>query len=1117
MITHELEHVKSHHSLDVLYMEIVNVLFWFNPLIYLYKSAIKQTHEYLADAAVLYQTDKKMYGHILLRQSLSGIQIALAHSFFNSHIKKRIKMMYQKKSGKWAGLKYLLVLPLLTLIVAAFSLKEETKAIVDIYDFTRNIGHPFNEGTLDHCQSPAYFFSPYTKKPKTYKKGEEHFSITSELREFGKTYHLNDNVVLTINGKLVKEDLANVIDFSKHFWTDNIIVLSPEIAIEKYGTKGKFGAVEIGRISYDFNKLENWKSNDFCGQLYQSKTDYSFREKMDSYETLRMGDDPWEAEVYSEYIGVLEVRILNSKSEVVHYLDVVKGEKKLVIPLEYHSSDKSHQIRIVEKRNEPNYMLFLVNGKVYSPAEARKLRKDNKGVAIRMGKNSIEEYLSEQNISLPAEMALETVGILSHFYKSAHFQEIDNEYGIFRIKHSEPKQFELEIESDHRGNIELYFDQGHTTFGHSNFNKTDNLLEIKLSEHDFPKSGFSIKIGENRSTAIFSSGALRIRNGHLISDKKASKEWEASIIKPFQDQSLKADNSQKRLTSIHYVKHLYFKNPFSTEDMDLSKERVHKKENEILKLGPVFENFYAKTGLKKTFLWVINGKKILDIESFPLDFDRSYMIEHQEIYSPTLAKNTYGSDGKYGAIVMTGVEVSDLKVNESDTTTIYDPETFEESAYINKSNESSINTKESETGDLGIFTRIKDGISDVLGLGSYFKMSCHLPGLDYTVRHGQKDQLSFSFNSDKDREVEIYFDQGNGTITKHHTLGKGENRVAFPAAELPEGPFVIKLGADDLDCNCTFGVLEFNREKQKLETTGESLVNWEKKWGNDKKKTNNDVKRMISDSIPTQKPLLVINGKKFKYYDQISDVDPGDIDHINVYKAEESLEKYGDEGRFGVVEIITKGTKVKTVSNDTEKEDIQPLFVIDGEIQSRKRDATSDLDPDEIAEIHVLKGEKAFEKYGEKGDNGVVEIITKASNENKIKKNEKVVKKIQNGEVDTFIVFNADTFEESMYIHKPDYIKAKPEGSQLIKDIKLMDHNGSNIGVAFHSTVKQAAHVLISAIDGRVLARKTVDNTMIGSSTNFVHFQNLQLSNGIYIISIKQGEEVTSQKISLFR
>ncbi|MDG2451096.1 MAG: hypothetical protein P8M34_15720 [Saprospiraceae bacterium] len=134
-------------------------------------------------------------------------------------------------------------MPLLTLIVAAFSFKEEIKAIVDIYDFTRNIEHPFNKGTLDHCQSPAYFFSPYTKKPKTYKKGEEHFSITSELREFGKTYHLNDNVVLTINGKLIKEDLANVIDFSKHFWTDNIIVLSPETAIEKYRTKGKFGAV----------------------------------------------------------------------------------------------------------------------------------------------------------------------------------------------------------------------------------------------------------------------------------------------------------------------------------------------------------------------------------------------------------------------------------------------------------------------------------------------------------------------------------------------------------------------------------------------------------------------------------------------------------------------------------------------------------------------------------------------------------------------------------------------------------------------------------------------------------------------------------------------------------
>ncbi len=120
VIQHELEHVKHRHTIDVLFVEIINITFWFHPLIYLYKTALRQTHEYLADAAVIKDTPRKMYGHILLRQSLSGIQIALAHSFFQSHIKNRINMMYQKKSGRTAWLKYTLALPVLLILTMAF-------------------------------------------------------------------------------------------------------------------------------------------------------------------------------------------------------------------------------------------------------------------------------------------------------------------------------------------------------------------------------------------------------------------------------------------------------------------------------------------------------------------------------------------------------------------------------------------------------------------------------------------------------------------------------------------------------------------------------------------------------------------------------------------------------------------------------------------------------------------------------------------------------------------------------------------------------------------------------------------------------------------------------------
>ncbi len=125
ILEHERTHVKSLHSIDVLLIELIQIAFWFNPMIYVYKTALRQTHEYLADAAVLQQTSRKTYGTMLLKQSLSGLEIALTHQFFHSHIKKRINMMYQKKSGRSAWLKYALALPVLFVLTVVFANKSD--------------------------------------------------------------------------------------------------------------------------------------------------------------------------------------------------------------------------------------------------------------------------------------------------------------------------------------------------------------------------------------------------------------------------------------------------------------------------------------------------------------------------------------------------------------------------------------------------------------------------------------------------------------------------------------------------------------------------------------------------------------------------------------------------------------------------------------------------------------------------------------------------------------------------------------------------------------------------------------------------------------------------------
>ncbi|MEN0006533.1 MAG: M56 family metallopeptidase, partial [Bacteroidota bacterium] len=121
IIKHERAHIVGWHSVDVLLVNVVKAFFWFNPLVYLYRVAIRDTHEYIADRAVLKTVERKEYGQMLISQSLSGPPIALVNSFISSQLKKRILMMTQPTSSGKAVWRYFLVLPFVALFMMAFS------------------------------------------------------------------------------------------------------------------------------------------------------------------------------------------------------------------------------------------------------------------------------------------------------------------------------------------------------------------------------------------------------------------------------------------------------------------------------------------------------------------------------------------------------------------------------------------------------------------------------------------------------------------------------------------------------------------------------------------------------------------------------------------------------------------------------------------------------------------------------------------------------------------------------------------------------------------------------------------------------------------------------------
>ncbi len=114
IIQHELIHCKHRHTFDLLYFELLKIVLWFNPMVYLYQKRITLLHEYISDAEVVKETDKSQYFSKLLAETFNVENICFINQFFkHSLIKKRIIMITKEKSQKMKQLKYLLIVPLL--------------------------------------------------------------------------------------------------------------------------------------------------------------------------------------------------------------------------------------------------------------------------------------------------------------------------------------------------------------------------------------------------------------------------------------------------------------------------------------------------------------------------------------------------------------------------------------------------------------------------------------------------------------------------------------------------------------------------------------------------------------------------------------------------------------------------------------------------------------------------------------------------------------------------------------------------------------------------------------------------------------------------------------------
>ena len=136
VLLHEQAHAQQKHSLDIIFVELLHVVFWFNPLFVFLKKSIQLNHEFLADRAVLNKgTQTSTYQKLLLAYSSHATTPSLAHSINYSSFKKRFTVMKTQTSKKSFWLRSLVLLPLVALMLYGFSSKQTVVKEVPVTQF----------------------------------------------------------------------------------------------------------------------------------------------------------------------------------------------------------------------------------------------------------------------------------------------------------------------------------------------------------------------------------------------------------------------------------------------------------------------------------------------------------------------------------------------------------------------------------------------------------------------------------------------------------------------------------------------------------------------------------------------------------------------------------------------------------------------------------------------------------------------------------------------------------------------------------------------------------------------------------------------------------------------
>lgn len=281
---HEDIHVKGLHSLDILCFEILLIVCWYNPFVWLMRRAVRQNLEFLTDQQVLNKgIDRQTYQYSLLHVSKQGASVAISNQFNFKLLKKRIMMMNKKRSSKLQLSNYAFLLPIIIFSAGAFTVTKADDHIIEVVNIAKETDVS-ELGQVLHNDSSTLTDTVKVKNEKRldtlkiveFKAGSEDFAeiagkVTGVSVFSDTTKSTTKTVIFRGSGGTMKAPLF-VVDGIKQgvlFDTNelnpndiaSIEVLRDVAAFSTFGEEGKNGVVKIFTKKSDVPAVVNLKAS----------------------------------------------------------------------------------------------------------------------------------------------------------------------------------------------------------------------------------------------------------------------------------------------------------------------------------------------------------------------------------------------------------------------------------------------------------------------------------------------------------------------------------------------------------------------------------------------------------------------------------------------------------------------------------------------------------------------------------------------------------------------------------------------------------------------------------------------------------------------------------------